>query len=412
MSAYPSAIYSPRERANWPKVVFNPLNKTSWFKEDADAIENEVIAIENALGLNLENVLFPPGGNNTEIQYNKNGIFGGASGLTFNATTKDVALTAGFICGVFKPAVDSTSAFQFKNAAGTDYIFNINTVDKRISIGGLGGGGTYGERLFIAALADKNCIRLDASADVTAQAFVINHNLPTDTLTGRCFTFDIVGENFSRGVFYSNGAYGIGPGGNLTRDVFIGRSGAGIFRIGTTIIGADISGHTDSELLRVKFFSSGSSPNFYTILKSADSLAADLIFTLPNALPPATKILNMSTTGEMGFDANVYFTNTSKIASTVQAVALVLGDTKFTVTRNVATVTTNALSNSITKIEGGISGMTLSLIFKSANVTMVDNALHGADTMQLKGNIVSAPDTTLTLVSDGTSWYEITRSAN
>jgi hypothetical protein len=47
--AYPDSIYKPRERENWPGVVFNPEKKTIWFKEDAEAIENEIIAIEKDL---------------------------------------------------------------------------------------------------------------------------------------------------------------------------------------------------------------------------------------------------------------------------------------------------------------------------------------------------------------------------
>lgn len=49
--AYPGEIYVPRPRENWPRVVYGYNKKTAWFKEDADAIENEIIAIETELGL-------------------------------------------------------------------------------------------------------------------------------------------------------------------------------------------------------------------------------------------------------------------------------------------------------------------------------------------------------------------------
>jgi len=51
MTAFPGSIYSPRERANWPKVEYNPLAKTRWYKEDADMIENEIIEVEKKVGL-------------------------------------------------------------------------------------------------------------------------------------------------------------------------------------------------------------------------------------------------------------------------------------------------------------------------------------------------------------------------
>ena len=51
MASYPNSIYTPRERENRSGVVYDPAKKSVWFKEDADAIENEIIAIENELGL-------------------------------------------------------------------------------------------------------------------------------------------------------------------------------------------------------------------------------------------------------------------------------------------------------------------------------------------------------------------------
>jgi len=52
MADYPNSIYSPRERANRSGVSYDPEKKTVWFKEDADAIENEIIATETELGTN------------------------------------------------------------------------------------------------------------------------------------------------------------------------------------------------------------------------------------------------------------------------------------------------------------------------------------------------------------------------
>jgi len=52
MAKYPGEIYVPRERENRNGVVYDPLKKTVWFKEDADDIENEIIALETELGTN------------------------------------------------------------------------------------------------------------------------------------------------------------------------------------------------------------------------------------------------------------------------------------------------------------------------------------------------------------------------
>ena len=49
MASYPNSIYKPRTRANRSGVVYNASKQTVWFKEDADAIENEIIAVESTL---------------------------------------------------------------------------------------------------------------------------------------------------------------------------------------------------------------------------------------------------------------------------------------------------------------------------------------------------------------------------
>jgi len=54
MAQYPSEIYTPRARENRSGVVYDAGKKTVWFKEDADAIENEIIAIETDLETNVK----------------------------------------------------------------------------------------------------------------------------------------------------------------------------------------------------------------------------------------------------------------------------------------------------------------------------------------------------------------------
>ena len=53
-------------------------------------------------------------------------------------------------------------------------------------------------------------------------------------------------------------------------------------------------------------------------------------------------------------------------------------------------------------------------IFTDANVTISNNDAHAANTVDLPTtiNFSSADDKTLTLVYDGTSWYQIGVSSN
>lgn len=56
MADFPYLLYDPRQKENWPGMVFDNNKKTIIFKEDFDAIKYEIRAIEQALGLNLSNI--------------------------------------------------------------------------------------------------------------------------------------------------------------------------------------------------------------------------------------------------------------------------------------------------------------------------------------------------------------------
>ncbi|MBF0331640.1 MAG: hypothetical protein HQL17_06855, partial [Candidatus Omnitrophica bacterium] len=63
--------------------------------------------------------------------------------------------------------------------------------------------------------------------DSTQGAFYLKQlALSTLNSNGKAFVFQVTGEGFARGMFYSDGAYGLG-GGALTRDVYIKRYSAG-----------------------------------------------------------------------------------------------------------------------------------------------------------------------------------------
>lgn len=60
MADYPTDIVSFREHNNLPNQTFDVDNKTTLYAEDLEKIENEIIAIEEALGSELERI-YPVG---------------------------------------------------------------------------------------------------------------------------------------------------------------------------------------------------------------------------------------------------------------------------------------------------------------------------------------------------------------
>lgn len=104
--------------------------------------------------------------------------------------------------------------------------------------------------------------------------------------------------------------------------------------------------------------------------------------------------------GEIGFDAQ-------------QTITLGSSATTFAATRNIITVTGDASGNTVASVTGALVG-TYIFIFVDNLVTFTNTDGHTSDTFDLVGgsNLTSADDLTLTLVYDGTSWYETGRSAN
>jgi len=94
------------------------------------------------------------------------------------------------------------------------------------------------------------------------------------------------------------------------------------------------------------------------------------------------------------------------------AVGLGAAAVTFSAATNFVTVTGDAGTNTIATITSGTIGETLVLLFTDALVTITDNDTHSADSVDLSAAFVSVDDTTLTLLYDGTSWYELSRSVN
>jgi len=97
---------------------------------------------------------------------------------------------------------------------------------------------------------------------------------------------------------------------------------------------------------------------------------------------------------------------------TISAETLGVGATTFAVTGEAKVMTGDGGGNTIATITGGRTGQILYLIFTDANITITDTDAHTANTVDLSAAFVSADDTTLTLIFDGTSWYELSRSVN
>lgn len=102
----------------------------------------------------------------------------------------------------------------------------------------------------------------------------------------------------------------------------------------------------------------------------------------------------------------------SSFSTTARTLTLGGAATTFVVTSNVMTITGDGSGNTIATITGANSGQYLILIFVDGLVTLTDDNGHGANTLDLSGAFTSVDDTTIHLIFNGVSWYEISRSTN
>ena len=118
------------------------------------------------------------------------------------------------------------------------------------------------------------------------------------------------------------------------------------------------------------------------------------------------------------FDAAINITGTSSASmianSAMHSPTLGNGVTTLAITSNIITVTGDGGGNTLGTITGAAIGV-YTFIFVDSNVTITDTDIAASNTIDLVGtatNFTSADDTTLTLVYDGTSWFETGRSVN
>ncbi len=102
----------------------------------------------------------------------------------------------------------------------------------------------------------------------------------------------------------------------------------------------------------------------------------------------------------------------SSLATTARITTLGVAATTFPVFSNVMTMTGDGGGNTVATITGANSGMLLTLIFVDANIIITDDNSHATNSVDLSAAFTGADDTTLQIVFDGTSWYELSRSTN
>jgi hypothetical protein len=103
---------------------------------------------------------------------------------------------------------------------------------------------------------------------------------------------------------------------------------------------------------------------------------------------------------------------TGRVGTTTQSLTLGAAATTAAVTSNVVKITGDAGGNTLGTITGGTSGMELTIIFVDALVTITDDGSATANTVNLSAAWTSTAGDTLTLIFDGTSWFETGRSVN
>lgn len=85
------------------------------------------------------------------------------------------------------------------------------------------------------------------------------------------------------------------------------------------------------------------------------------------------------------------------------------GDTTPSVASSNLFKTANSAATTITAFDDGITGQRITILFTDANTTVTDG---GSVKLQGAANFLSTADDTMTLVFDGTSWFEEARSVN
>ena len=115
----------------------------------------------------------------------------------------------------------------------------------------------------------------------------------------------------------------------------------------------------------------------------------------------------------LGTGAAGNIANTTKIVTrTRTATTLGLGAVTFAAVGEYMRITGDGAANTVATITSGVAGQMLILEFVDALVTITDDATGNAGTVNLSAAFTSSAEDTMMLISDGTSWRELSRSVN
>ena len=102
----------------------------------------------------------------------------------------------------------------------------------------------------------------------------------------------------------------------------------------------------------------------------------------------------------------------SLFSNILKTFTLTAGVTTFSIRGNKMKITGDAGANTIATITGGISGLTVTITFKDAFITLTDDNTSAANTLNLSAAFTSTANDIMVLEFDGTSWREVSRSVN
>lgn len=97
--------------------------------------------------------------------------------------------------------------------------------------------------------------------------------------------------------------------------------------------------------------------------------------------------------------------------SSIPTLTLAAAATTLAVTRNTTTIDCDAGTNTIATITGGKIGIFM-FKFVDASCVITDDATASANTINISAAYISTANDTLSLLFDGTSWFEISRAVN
>lgn len=92
-------------------------------------------------------------------------------------------------------------------------------------------------------------------------------------------------------------------------------------------------------------------------------------------------------------------------------VQLTISGTSFTVASDYMVLSAGS-AVTIATIVGGREGQILTIEFADGNITMTDDSTGAVNTLNLSATFMGSANDTLQILHNGTSWKEISRSAN